>query len=377
MYKIPTTWGLRREPRINESQRKNLYTFGLSFDEQYDWDILFADAIRVSPNQVLLIGAPLYELKEILQFTDGGKVIEHQVYDLDRVSITSVLTQSNSFYLRDLRIDAVDRSDKFSGIGCITTMQKNEPFHWIIDWIKFHYKEHGVRGFVIYNNNSTDYTTEELVEELNTLELDIVFEVVDWSMPYGPETPRWDSDFSRYIMYEHFKYKYGWCCKYVLNQDVDEFFLVDGGKLEDVYEFLIDSDYSGIIYGNRNIDPYNESLDCSSKDLNVSERHFKDYFYYTDKTNSLEMWGGTWAISKWLTIPERSFNYQWRNHDIPGSNSIVTDKSSWQIYFAHFYAMQSKNQLHNPIHRDRNVSKDTTHNLKVDSLLKQKLKEIF
>jgi len=377
MYRIPESWGVRREPRTPKNIRDNLVTFGLSFQEQFDWDILFSDAIRVSDSQVLLIGAPLYELKNILQFTHGNQILNHNVVDLDRCSITVVQTSSDVIFLRDLQINITPRSTKFKDLGCITTMQKNEPFHWIRDWIKYYYTEHNVRGFVIYNNNSTDYSTEELRENLKSIDLDVLIEVVDWSMPYGPETPSWDSDFSRYIMYENFKHRYGWCCKYVLNQDIDEFFIVDGGNIDDVYQYMIDNQYHGILYGNRNIDPYNEKRDCSSKSLEVSERNFKDYYYYTGKTNSDNMWGGKWSISKWITIPSQSLNFQWRNHDIPGASMLVTDKSEWQIYFAHFYAMQSKNQIHNPVHFDRNVSKDSVSNLKLDSLLKTKLEEIF
>ena len=60
MIRIPESWGIKREPRTPVSQRKDIVTLGLSYDEQFDWDILFADAIRIGEGRTLLIGAPLY-----------------------------------------------------------------------------------------------------------------------------------------------------------------------------------------------------------------------------------------------------------------------------------------------------------------------------
>lgn len=374
MYKIPESWNTRREPRTPVNIRSQLVTFGISFDDQFDWDILFAEVVRVSPEQVLLIGAPLYELKERLHFTDEqGNHLEHRSVEMDRVCITVVRTTSDRIHLSELVITVEDRSTDFAGVPSIMTMQKNEPFHWIRDWIKYHQVEHGVKGFCIYNNNSTDYTTEELRDELSSIE-GVDIKVIDWSMPYGPETPYWDADYSRYVMYEAFKYKYGWCSSYCINQDIDELLIVDGGTSDDVYEYLKENGYDSLMYGNRNIDAYNKRLQCSSSELPISERVFKDYYSYSPDENSDELRGNNWSITKWLTIPERTLNYQWKNHDI-GGNTLISDKTQWQIYFAHFYPLQSKNQDFK--NNERNISEKLKDNLSVDELLKEKLERIF
>jgi len=371
MYKIPESWG-KREPRTPVELRKDLITHGQPFDKKFDWDTLFADAIRVD-DVVLLIGPPLYELKNNVKFTVDGKAVPHSFIDLDRVQYTIVSTKSNTLNIDDLEITVRDRSTSFSGCGYVMCMQKNEPFHWIEDWIRFNYLEHGVRGFAIYNNQSTDYTNEELIEAMSKIDLDVVVECIDWDMPHGPNTPYWDCDFARYIMFEHSKHMFGWCASYALNQDIDEFFLVDGGNISDVIDFMKDSGYNSIIYGNRNIDPYNERLNCSASSLSPRDRVYKDYYYYSDKFNTDNLVGGDWAISKWITIPKLTMNFQWKNHDIPGSNNLVTDKSEYQIYFAHFYSMQSKNKDNHYVHSDRNVSKIDTEDLKLDQLLQTKL----
>ena len=376
MYRIPEHWGIRREPRISEEQRKSIVTWGKTFDEQYDWDILFSDCVDIGDDRILLIGAPLYELKEQIQFTDGENVLPHQVYDMDRVSITLVSGSCETLYIRDLAIPVTPASTKFEGMGCVVTMQKDEPMPWIRDWITYYYKEHGVRGFCIYSNNSEDYTVSELQEYLDAIELPVVVEVVDWCMPYGPETPTWDSDFSRYVMYENFKYRYGWCCDYVLNQDVDELLLIKGG-IKSVLQQMKSQQLGAIIYGNRNIDSYNSVRDCYAIDLPVEQRTFSEYYYYSKELNNPAMRGKR-SIPKWLALPEYSMDSQWKNHEISGDvRQVYIDKNEEQIYFAHFYSMQSKNQNHNPRHSTRNTALVAKENLMIDRYLQSKLEEIF
>lgn len=366
MHRIPESWG-KREPRTPVEQRKNLFTHGESFDKKFDWDTLFCDAIRVDSGVVLLIGPPLYELKQYIKFAEGP----HKFIDLDRVQYTVVNTTSNVLTLDGLTIPVVERSSVFLNSGYVMCMQRNEPFHWIKDWIKFNYLEHGVRGFAIYNNQSTDYTHKELIESMSEIDLDVVVECIDWDMPHGPNTPRWDCDFARYIMFEHSKHKYGWCAKYALNQDIDELFLVEGGNIDNVLDYLKETQHTAIIYGNRNIDPYNSRLDCSASELSIADRKYADYYYYSSEFNTNNLTGGDWAITKWITIPQLTMQYQWKNHDISGGNTLITDKGEWQIYFAHLYAMQSKNKNNHYVHSDRNVSK--TKNLSLDKLLQDKL----
>ena len=75
-----------------------------------------------------------------------------------------------------------------------------------------------------------------------------------------------------------------------------------------------------------------------------------------------------------INIPEKTLNYQWKNHDI-GGNTLISDKTQWQIYFAHFYPLQSKNQDFK--NNERNISEKLKDNLSVDELLKEKLERIF
>ena len=163
MYRIPESWNVKREPRTPKNIRNDLVTHGVSFDGKFDWDTLFADAINIGNGTVLLIGPPLYELKDRVSFTDGKNILPHKFIDLDRVQYTLVQTDCKVLYVDELEIAVNDRCDDFAGQGYVMCMQKNEPFHWIEDWIRFNYIEHGVRGFCDQSKGFVQRTKHSLI----------------------------------------------------------------------------------------------------------------------------------------------------------------------------------------------------------------------
>ena len=271
MYKIPKAWGVLREPRTPKHKRKDVITLGRPHDEMFDWDTLFNDAIRLDEQRVLLIGPPLYELKPHVKFELNGKPLQTQFIDEINVGLTVVNSPSNKFTLNhpkeSIQILAESRPTDFAGMGCMSTMQKNEPIHWICDWVQYHHKVHGVGGFIIYDNNSDKYTVEELSEALEKLPLDVVVKVIPWNVPFGPHTPSWDSNFSQFTQLEHWKFKYAWCSEFAINQDIDELLVTDGFTIADVLEDIHDNKYPGVIYRTRNIDPYNERLGVAASGI--------------------------------------------------------------------------------------------------------------
>lgn len=66
----------------------------------------------------------------------------------------------------------------------LTTLQKDNPINWIVDWIRY-YNHLGVDHFRIYDNNSV--YQEDLVRHLHEcLPPEIDVEVFAWNFPYGP-----------------------------------------------------------------------------------------------------------------------------------------------------------------------------------------------
>ena len=377
IYKIPESWGVKREPRTPKHIRKDIITHGLSYEDIFDWDTLFVDALQLGDGRVLLIGPPLYELRKHLNFNDGNQSLDFEILNLDKVSIVLVKTNALKLYCSELCIEIENISNDFNGVGCITTMQKNEPIQWMQDWVEYYYKEHGVRGFCIYDNNSDQYTVEELQEKLDNNPFDIKINVVNWNIPKGPNTPTWDSDFSRYVMFEHFKYKYAWCAKYALNHDVDELLMLKSHSIDTIVDELYSKNIAALIYGNRNIEPYNERLSLSAHEIPIEERRFKDYWYYSQYNNTNNAKVGKRLINKWIVIPELAMETQWRNHDFNGSANIVNANIDSGIYFAHFYAMQSMIKNHHPSFNNRNQQLVDKCDIITDELIKYKLKTIW
>ena len=379
--RIPKEWGVLREPRTPKHLRKDIMTHGYTYDEIFDWDTLFNDALDIGHGRTLLIGSPLYELKQLIKFEVDGKPVRHSFHDLTNVTLTLVEASAETLTIphpkKDLVINVEKLCSDFEGLGCITTMQKNEPIEWIQDWVTYYYTEHNVRGFCVYDNNSDKYTVEELQESLDALNLDgAIIHVVNWCVPKGPNVPPlWDSSFAQFTMFEHSKYKYMWCAKFTLNHDIDEYLVAD--DIHDVAEQLTKNKRGAIRYYSRNIDPYNESLGVSAHTLPPNERRAKDYYYYSDYNNTDNTVVEQRIFTKWLTIPEYAMEYQWRVHDFHGQNDAIVAQIDSGIYFAHMYALQSGHKDFHVCFHDRNKMLVDISHLTKDERLKRSLDSGF
>ena len=69
--------------------------------------------------------------------------------------------------------------------------------------------------------------------------------------------------------------------------------------------------------------------------------------------------------------------FQWRNHDFFGEHKTVRLDKESGVYFAHFYAMQSKNKNKHPSFYNRNQQLVSKEDLKIDSLVKSKLEKVY
>lgn len=60
-------------------------------------------------------------------------------------------------------------ADRFAGLNCAVTMNKNNDPDWIRDWVRFHVQAHGLQGVVIYDNGSTAYGLRDIAAALQDL----------------------------------------------------------------------------------------------------------------------------------------------------------------------------------------------------------------
>ena len=64
-----------------------------------------------------------------------------------------------------------------------TTLQKDNPVEWIVDWIRY-CQSQGVQRILLYDNGSEN--VDQIEHVLRTLDLGIQIVLVDWPYPYGP-----------------------------------------------------------------------------------------------------------------------------------------------------------------------------------------------
>lgn len=352
VIKIPESWGKRESPKTNQLGR-----YGYTFDELFDHDNLFYDCLDIGHDRVICIGPPLGNIKKCVSFTDGKVGLEHSFLDLDRVTITLVETSSHVIYLNgDIPINVNRPSSKFSDRNMMVCKMKNEPIRWIKDWIQYHYNQYGIDGFVIYNNQSTEYDRLTLRRELSKVSDKIVVDVLDIDMPFGPS----GYDYMEYIVLEHVKYKYAWCANSLINHDIDELLVIAGGKkLEDLLSLMNSNRIDALLYGTRNMDPYNRELGKDAFEIPREERHFLDYTYYGPHSNNDRLMGDK-THTKWICLPNRCMESQWLTHMVT-NDCNVKSISKDQVYMAHFHAMKSPNNDKNApgdnVVRRRDVSK--------------------
>jgi len=336
---IPEEWGILRDIR----NPKNLYkefTYGKTFDETYDYTTFFCGAFKIG-DKAVLIGPPLLNIKEFIKsnitITDGSNKLTFNSIEQDRceltvIDINSDTTELNFYYNESLTLtitlEPID--SKYNDKSVVFTMQMNETIDSIKTWIKYYRDVFSINGFVIFDNNSTNYSLKELNEGLEDLKVN--YEIVKWPLSHGPIGPPWDSEYGRICAFQYMKYKYGFNAKCVVNLDIDEFLVCDN-TLDEVSESMIEQGIDTISVQSKNISRYTENQS--------DEYSIKNYYYYHANDNSIG--GERSSMVKWITVPKLSRNYCWTTHYIHSPNSTFAE----EIYYAHMWIFCSPNHLMN------------------------------
>ena len=344
-FSYPQVWNHQRQPA------RPLELQVLDFEKTYDYTTLWNDVIQINPTTVLLIGPPLYNtvnyLRTRCKFTDrSNKVLSWQHQQLDRVDFIAVTcTESiDAIYLHDGTathlLPVSQPSNDFINKSVIVTISKNHPITWLQQWIHYHKTVHNVEGFLIYNNQSSDYTSTELEQQL--MRSDIEIKIVDYDVPFGTMGGGlwewqgksgtflpWDSDFAQYVMLEHAKWRYLWCAKLAINADTDELLLLNNMTLDQFAEYCKHSSNSAWLYQGTWIEPVDSQTGQIANSVSFDQRHFKNY-WHTAHSNQRGI--GV----KWMLNPQKNMNYQWMLHRTTGPHMQTKD-----ISFAHYLAMNT------------------------------------
>lgn len=308
---------LQRNPPRAPELRESTYM------ENFDAETIFYDCYRVD-NEIFLSGPPLFNLREpvidSIRNIAGDSSIE--VRDLDRTShviIRGLPATTNSLTL-DLAGERFEmpigrsRTAEFENRTVLITKSKNNELQWVTDWIKFYVKNHRVDGVIIYDNNSTAYSLEELAQAVSDGGA-AYSTVVNWPFKFGPQGGKWngpverpwDSDFCEYGINEHARWKYLSKSNFIIAHDIDELLLVDQNTpIQDIAasragDYL---SYSG---------SWVEDTPHPGSDL----PRFSD-FYYTDPHANP-------TTRKWSADTTRIADAtQWKTHSIAGAASEKT-----------------------------------------------------
>jgi hypothetical protein len=116
--------------------------------------------------------------------------------------------------------------DLFAGRRALITLSKNNRIAWIKDWARYHRDVHGTDALLIYDNASTDYSAQSLLDGLGDVAGLKTVVVVSWPFKYGPQGradgSHWESYYLHKAMLEHARYRYLASAKSVIQGDIDE-----------------------------------------------------------------------------------------------------------------------------------------------------------
>ncbi|HKT85353.1 MAG TPA: hypothetical protein VJQ77_04625 [Novosphingobium sp.] len=236
--------GLVRQPPRPPELRNSAYA------GQFDWDTLFYDVYRVG-RHVVFQGPPLLNLRREVEQSDwlasrlSGFLPRAKLIERNRSSEYWIRDDGETILLEsplgryDIRVQP-NLSDRFAGRRVLHTLSRNNDVAWIVDWVRFYVAVHGADAVLLYDNSSTDYSSDDLRAALGRAFPNLVIAVVDWPFRYGPqggmagavngmETP-WDSDFCQTGSLQHARFRFLGKARSVLNVDVDELVLSDRGR---------------------------------------------------------------------------------------------------------------------------------------------------
>ena len=340
IIKYQDAWNFKRVPARPVDLRID-YCGGMKFNDNFDWNNLWYDAVQVNNNtMVLLIGPPLYATAQWLasnaRFQDPqGNILQFKTIELDRVCYTALPVNGYIDWIELItnnthsRINVNRNNGLLNNKSVMVTLQKNNPVSWIQQWIKYHKDTLDVDAFLIYDNASTIYNTKQLEKSLK--DLGVVVTVVNWPFPYGPQGSDfapWDSDYGQYVMLEHAKIRYLNQASIVLNNDIDELIVPKGITLKDITEFLKNNSVQCLRYRGVWIEPYDIVNSQSADQIPFDQRHVKNY-YCSDPNNKIGIG------YKWMLVPGKvNLNQQWLVHHINGQ-SIENDQLQYCHYLSH------------------------------------------
>jgi Glycosyltransferase family 92 len=306
------------------------------FDTIFDFRTIIYDAFYLPERkELLIIGPPLLNLHAMasgISASSGVETLPVLVQELDRHMRMTVQLQGRPDHvvlqsrIGDMRVPVIEADQKtFAGKRVLLTLSKNNRLEWICDWIRFHRDHHGANAVLLYDNNSTLYTLDELASAIASLSGIDAFKVIHWPYKYGPQGDGysyWDSDFCQSGALEDARWRYLQRARSVLNVDIDELVLP---RLQSVFE-RVEAEPSGYI-AFRGQWVVNASCNDNGEPLEGTPLLHRNCLLRLRPRWGCFSWRG-WRVvpgrvntcpRKWAAVPDRHPNHaQWQVHRVRG-----------------------------------------------------------
>jgi hypothetical protein len=332
MIETASSWALPDEAAHRREPARPIPRRPANFAVQFDANTIFYDCFRMTATQVMLIGPPLNRFDGILDsltitaLPAGSPChykVEHmftrafanrQTHNVCRV-IVDVPPSDTSLHLKTTAGEAVlpirpSAREVFHGRRVLLTLSKNNDPAWICDWMRFHRDLQTADAVLLYDNSSTTYTAQALLEAMSRVSGFKVIGVIEWPFKYGPQgigRGTWDSAFCQDGALEDARWRFLADAYAVLSCDIDEFAL---SEKESLFDQAALSETGYVKFAGRWVNA-----------LNMVSRHRESTYQLLPQWR----WKGyrprdiNVCPAKWAVVPNRCPQYaHWSVHEIVG-----------------------------------------------------------
>ena len=307
----------------------NFRNFGEFDKSNFDTHTIFFDVfVDRTSNRLQCIGPPLSNLRnEILPFAiyfeDKKLAYEIKQIHLTTFVITEPLpndlpaTVQFEFHFKSFKniininwqIDEQKKSELDDYPLTLSTLQKDNPVQWVVDWVHWHCRLHDARRLVLYDNGSAN--KEELIKRLCELESEIQTILVEWSFPHG--TPH--TKYAQLGSLNHCRLKFPVINGFCINLDVDEYLVKQGGNLINYLDKTLKFPKPGAVILRQILVPniINEQHENSPRCFNYLYR-FKNI-------------GHTWSAEKWHSFGMTKYIYRFQDIGYNDVHRTISEKN--------------------------------------------------
>jgi hypothetical protein len=334
----------RREPvRPKEHQSAD-------FADKFDDRTLLFDSFFRGDNEVLIVAPPFFNLLPFVREMDvvalpSSQKCQFRIRNMDRHAQIRVVVPTGTKQLtlhsplgRFELESQQDLSDFFEGSRVIFTLSKNNKLQWIQDWVRYNRDIHGADAVLLYDNQSTSYSPEELLQAISEISGIERVCVVFWPFLYGPQgldaTRFWDSDFCQNGAWEHARWVFLRQARSTMNSDIDE--LVVSANGASIFE-AAERSWTGVV---RYPGVWVYGLDGITRvATDEAPIRFVNFFHFLQPSLRRK-----WRIipaqdnlcaTKWTVVPRRCPEHaQWTAHRIRGWINALPQSGNFS--FRHF-----------------------------------------